>query len=243
MSFGEGWFQQSLDCCCTLANDPKSRTAGPSGQPTVSVAPRRKRKSARTKTSRTSRHRSSSTCNCSDCYETKDQQLGDPIDDLVNIARFRSLTVFDSAVVDPTLAASRAGVAIGTLATPLCRAISTQAGVDANRRGYSAVPDARIAGRVLRADVGRVCGDALVVEEQLGPVAPVGRHLLVVDVGRGVLGVMPAAGVVPPEEPVDPVAGGVLDVDRPVVVVDHVALVVDRLDVAGRGHVLVDGAR
>jgi len=73
-----------------------------------------------------------------------------------------------------------------------------------------------------------VRGDALVVEEQLVPVAPVGCHLLVVDVGRGVLGVLPAAGVVQREEPADPVAGGVLDVDRPVVVVDHVAHVVDR---------------
>src|SRR6185369_250287 len=68
---------------CTPTNDPKSRTAGPSGQPTVSVPPCRKRKSAPTKTFRISRRRSSSntslTCNCSDCYETKDQQLGDPI--------------------------------------------------------------------------------------------------------------------------------------------------------------------
>ena len=43
----------------------------------------RTRKSVRTRTFRTSRRRSSSstspTCNCSDCYETKDQQLGDPI--------------------------------------------------------------------------------------------------------------------------------------------------------------------
>src|SRR6185369_16118181 len=58
---------------CTPTNDPKSRTAGPSGQPTVSVPPCRKRKSAPTKPFRTSRRRSSSntspTCNCSDCYE------------------------------------------------------------------------------------------------------------------------------------------------------------------------------
>jgi hypothetical protein len=90
--------------------------------------------------------------------------------------------------------------------------------------------------------IGAVGGDALVVEEQLRPVAPVGRHLLVVDVGRGVLGVLPPAGVVQREEPVDAIAGGVLHIDRPVVVVDHVALVIDRVGVARRGHVLVDRA-
>ena len=63
----------------TREADPRVRLA----RPTDSVPPCRKRKSARTKTSRTSRRRSSSntspTCSCSDCYETKDQQLGDPI--------------------------------------------------------------------------------------------------------------------------------------------------------------------
>jgi len=39
--------------CCTPTNDPKSRTAGPSGQSTVSSPPCEKRKSAPTKTSRT----------------------------------------------------------------------------------------------------------------------------------------------------------------------------------------------
>src|ERR1700750_2331431 len=41
-------------------------------------------------------------------------------------------------------------------------------GVEAMRGGDSPVPYARVVGRVLRADVGRVRGDALVVEEQLG---------------------------------------------------------------------------
>ena len=74
------------------------------------------------------------------------------------------------------------------------------------------VPYRLVTGRVGGTDIGAVRGDALVVEEQLGPVAPVGCHLLVVDVGRGVLGVLPPSGVVQREEPVDAVTGALLNV-------------------------------
>src|ERR1700738_2836466 len=61
--------------CCTTINDPRSRPAGPSYRPGGSVRRCRRRKSAPTKTSRTSRRRSSSntspTCNCSDCYNPR----------------------------------------------------------------------------------------------------------------------------------------------------------------------------
>ena len=50
---------------------------------------------------------------------------------------------------------------------------------------------------------------------------------------------MAPSGVVQREEPVDAVTGALLNVGGPVVVVDHVALVVDRLDVAHRGRVLI----
>ena len=60
----------------------KAEHAGPSGQPTVSVPPCRKRKSAPTKTFRISRRRSSSstspTCNCSDCYDLVRAERGLP---------------------------------------------------------------------------------------------------------------------------------------------------------------------
>src|SRR6185312_4065129 len=95
----------------------------------------------------------------------------------------------------------------------------------------SPIPDRRVVRRVIHADIGAVGGDALVVEEQLGPVAPVGCHLLVVDVRRRVLRVLPPSGVVQGKEPVVAVTGALLNVGGPVLVVGHVALVVDRFDV------------
>lgn len=56
------------------------------------------------------------------------------------------------------------------------------------------VPDRHVAGRVSVADLGGLRDDTLVVEENLRPVAPMCRHLLVIDVRRGVLGVLPAVG-------------------------------------------------
>ena len=77
------------------------------------------------------------------------------------------------------------------------------------------IPDRHVIKRVVLADVGGVGGHALVVEEQLGPVRPAPCHRLEERVGRGVLGVLPAAGVVQREEPVDPVPRSLLNIQRP----------------------------
>src|SRR5260370_33853986 len=84
------------------------------------------------------------------------------------------------------------------------------------RRQRSPIPDRRVAGRVAGADVGAMGRDALVVEEQLRPVAPVSCHLLVVDVGRGVLRILPPSRVVRRDEQEDWAAAALLNVGRPV---------------------------
>src|SRR6476620_10375053 len=107
----------------------------------------------------------------------------------------------------------------------------------------SPVPHGLVIRRVVGAMVGFLSSDALVVEEDLRPVAPVCRHLLVVDVGGGVLGILAATGGVEREEPVDAVLGGLLNVGWPIVLVDDVPLVMDRREIPRCGQDLLGSAR
>jgi hypothetical protein len=108
----------------------------------------------------------------------------------------------------------------------------------AMQRGDSAVPDGSIAGWVVGAVVGLLCGNALVVEEDLRPVGPRQRHRIR-EIRRHLFGVGPAILRTQRVEIVRTIHGGLLNLGRLVVLVDHVPLVVDRAEVARRGKELL----
>lgn len=77
---------------------------------------------------------------------------------------------------------------------------------------FLAIPYGHVSARVVGACFGRFRDHAFVVEEDFGPVTPVGCHLLVVDVGGGGFGILAASGRIEREKPVDAIHRGLLDV-------------------------------